>query len=562
MLNLFIIVICLFLFLILFFYFNRNRYFPAQNPAEKNLLYYFFLFILFTGILLRIININFNSFWIDELFSINMALKSSIPDIIEECRNDVHPPLFNLILFFYVKIAGDSETASRLLSAVFGILSATGVYLLATALFNSKRALAVMIMFSVAYLPVYYSQEVRSYSLLLLLAIFANYFFLKAFILTEKPVSNLKKIINMILYSVAVISLMLTHYYGITVFIFNVVFMFFYGIISNSKSDLVKKLSVPVSVFVLIALIFYFLWGYNIFQQYQRTFWPKPLDKNFFSAFPFFVMNPNLKSYFIGDVFLKMFSLLMAGFFFYYIAASFKHKIKNEPNNPEYVSILFLFFWMLIPYAVSYLQTVYSNPSISFRNLIVLSPAVIMLFFIVFEKIINFILNFLIIRLNAFKKLANNKNIFVNPLMLSLILSMLLFVKTYGYYANPSKQDIRGLIQEISVNPELNSQSTIIFTTSKTADQLNYYFKRFSHDLRISHYLAGESLQDELIKFQNEIENHRYLILLDIKNWGAESENTINYFKSNHKLITENESGGFSYFIFEKRKSSIPQQTQ
>lgn len=556
MLNLFIIIFCLFAALILFFFIKRKDFFHSDNSFEEKYLYYIFLIIVFLGILLRIINLNYNSFWIDELFSINTAKMDSVSGILDDCRNDVHPPLYQLLLHYYIKFAGDSETAARLLSAVFGILSAAGFFLLANLLFNSKKAVAMMLMFTVAYFPVYYSQEVRSYSLLLLLTIITNYFFLKAFIFPDKSESGLKKFMIPVAFSLSGILLMLTHYYGITIFIFNFAFLFLYDIIKYSIRDTQKQLLVQIPVFLFTALIYYLLWGHNIFQQYQRMFWPKPLDKNFFSAFPFFIMNPNMKNYFISDFIITAFSILMAGFFTYYILVIIKCRIKKEKDVPENLNMLFLFLWILIPYAVSYLQTVYSNPSISFRNLIIVSPAVIMIFYLLTEKSINSVLNFCKEKISLMKKYFSGKNVFVNPFMLSLILSSLLFVKTYGYYAYPSKQDIRGLIKEVSENSELYYRNPLIFTTSKTASQLNYYFKRYSSDLRIRDYLAGENLQDELIKFKDEIDNRDYLVLIDLKNWGKDSESTISYFKSYYRLILSKESEGFAFYVFELKNNS------
>ena len=218
---------------------------------------------------------------------------------------------------------------------------------------------------------------------------------------------------------------------------------------------------------------------------------------------------------------------------------------------------LFVIFWLFIPFTFSFIQSVYSNPSISFRNLIILSPAVIIMFYLVSEKSISLILNFFSNKKGLFNNLFKNlKTPFKEyTFILSLLLSVILFTKTYGYYTYASKQDIRGLIREVSEDSELYYKNPVIFSTSKTASMLNYYFERFSPKLRIKDYLAGESLQDELVKFKTDIENKDYLVLFDIKKWGNDSEVTIEYFKSNYKLISEKESDNFRYFVFSLKKN-------
>lgn len=558
MFSLFIIVILLFFLLVFYFGIKREYYFKAEDESEKNYLYSIFTLILFTAILLRIININFNSYWIDELFSINTALMNSASEVIADCRNDVHPPLYQLILHYYTKIAGDSETASRLLSAVFGIFSVAGVFMIANLLFNSGKALAVMLMFSVAYMPVYYSQEVRSYSLMLMLTIFTNYFFLKAFILDKIGNHVNKKHSHIILYCITSLLLLFTHYYGITVIIFNFVFLVFFYLIYCSFRDFLKNIILAIPYFILITSVFYFTWGYIIFHQYQRTFWPRIGDKNIFSAFVFYVLNPNLKNYFLNDILIYSFTLLMSGFFIYYLYVTVKSKLKSEKaDNTNYI-MLFIFFWMFIPYTISYLQTVYSNPSISFRNLIILSPAVIIMFYAVIEKCLTYFLQFITNKSRFLKQKYQNRKLTVNPMLLSVILSMLLFVKTYGYFSYPSKHDIRSLIKEVSEDSKKLYKNPVMFTTSKTSDQLNYYFRRFSPDLKIKSYIAGEDLQNELIKFKEDFQNHDYLVLFDLKNWGKDSELTIDYFKTNYNLISEKESEGVTCYVFELKKLRNP----
>lgn len=552
MFSLFVIVYILFLSLIFFFGIKKTKYFSAENPTEIKYFYSLFVIILFIAVLLRIINLNFNSYWIDELFSINTASFKSASEVISECREDVHPPLYQLILHYYTGFAGSSEIASRLLSAIFGILSTAGIYLITKLLFDTKKALAVMLMFSVAYMPVYYSQEVRSYSLLLMLTLFTNYFFLKAFILAEHEIKY--KILHTVFYCISSVLLMYTHYYGIPVIVFNFCFLTFCFFMQYRFGEFIKNILKTIPIYLLVAAVYYFSWGYVIAYQYQRTFWPKIGDRNIFSAFVFYVLTPNLKNYFINDLLLQFVAALMCIFLIYYFFKTVKCKFNLLPVKKYYYSMLFLLFWIFIPYVISFLQTVFSNPSISFRNLIILSPAVIIILYSIVEKSIDKILKFITERFIFLTGKFKLKYLTVNPMILSVILSMFLFVKTYGYYSYPTKHDIRSIIKEISEDYENRGDSTVMFTTSKTSDQLNYYFKRFSPKLRIKSYLAGESLENELIKFKDDFLKNDFLILFDLKNWGKDSDKSLNFFKSKYTLEMHKESEGFDVYVFDLKK--------
>ena len=86
---------------------------------------------------------------------------------------------------FYVSLKGwlglgDSEFVLRLLPALFAVVSSPALYLLARRLFGSIRAVAASALMSVNVLFVSHAQEVRGYSLSVMLATLSTLFFVKA----------------------------------------------------------------------------------------------------------------------------------------------------------------------------------------------------------------------------------------------------------------------------------------------------------------------------------------------------------------------------------------------
>lgn len=154
------------------------------------------LTILVLGIFFRFVNLDQKIFWGDEFFTslhvsgyTGLELEQgfysgqiiSIEDLqkyqsinsersllekIKSLENDVHPPLYYLILIFWSQCFGSSVAAIRSLSALISLLSFPCIYWLCLELFESSlvgwMAIAVI---AVSPFHVLYAQEARMYSL-------------------------------------------------------------------------------------------------------------------------------------------------------------------------------------------------------------------------------------------------------------------------------------------------------------------------------------------------------------------------------------------------------------
>ena len=76
------------------------------------------------GFSLRLYGITSESIWLDEAFSIQLA-KHGPFEIIRKTASDVHPPLYYLLLHFWIDLFGASEFSVRFLSLLFGFFSRT-----------------------------------------------------------------------------------------------------------------------------------------------------------------------------------------------------------------------------------------------------------------------------------------------------------------------------------------------------------------------------------------------------------------------------------------------------
>ncbi|MEJ7648529.1 MAG: glycosyltransferase family 39 protein [Nakamurella sp.] len=114
------------------------------------------------------------SIWLDEAISIQQA-QQTFPDMIEQLQqNDVHPPLFAVILWAVVHLTGDTgEFVVRLPSMIVGILVVAIGYAMARDLWDVRTARIAGLVFAVAPVMVWYSQEARMYMFWVLFALLA-----------------------------------------------------------------------------------------------------------------------------------------------------------------------------------------------------------------------------------------------------------------------------------------------------------------------------------------------------------------------------------------------------
>ena len=134
------------------------------------------LAIMLLGAVLRLHGLGFQSLWGEELASWDFSTRETISQVIGGVRSDSDPPLYFLILRFAQWIFGDSEWALRLPSAIAGWLCIPAIYLLGKRLYSEREGLIAALFIAVLWAPIYYSQEARSYSMLILLSILTTYF--------------------------------------------------------------------------------------------------------------------------------------------------------------------------------------------------------------------------------------------------------------------------------------------------------------------------------------------------------------------------------------------------
>ena len=120
---------------------------------------------------LRLYRLDFQSLWWDEGISLYLASLDLNGLVFQkDFALDLHPPLYHLLLAAWTVVAGADAFSARAFSALVGVLNVPLLYALVRRLANGRAALAASLLLAVSPVHVFYSQELRMYTLMPLLA--------------------------------------------------------------------------------------------------------------------------------------------------------------------------------------------------------------------------------------------------------------------------------------------------------------------------------------------------------------------------------------------------------
>jgi uncharacterized membrane protein len=217
---------------------------------KKKLTNLLFIFIFFVGLLLRLYNLGKYDFWYDEIVSILTAKNIGLGNIVDYGYTS-DSPLFCFLLSFWLHF-GESEFILRLLPFIFGVLSIPAIYFIGKELFDKKVGLIAAFILAISPFHIYYSQELRTYTLVTFLVLMAIYHLVR----------SLKE--NKIYYwaSFIVFTILALYSHNIVLFLIialNLFFPLFY-----------KRYKLPLRIWLIgqfLILLLYLPWLKIIFKQ-------------------------------------------------------------------------------------------------------------------------------------------------------------------------------------------------------------------------------------------------------------------------------------------------------
>ncbi|EIE00735.1 hypothetical protein LEP1GSC185_0143 [Leptospira licerasiae serovar Varillal str. VAR 010] len=322
--------------------------------SEKTIAF-IFVFLTIYGFSLRFYGLTDQSLWFDELFStIHSSNPNSLSELINDIKGDVHPPGYQILLYYWIKIFGDSDYSVRSLSASFNILSICAVS--ALYYYNIKKdkliSLSLGASLSACSILLWYSQETRSYCILASLGAIGILF---TAIYEREEKKNIKPI-AISLFLVLLLEAW-THYLGLIWSGSIIITSLGYNIF---RKDL-RKITFwfLTGVFIVISYVPWIL--YSIAESSKLRPMGHIPPAGFF--FPFTSMFP-----FFGRGFIIYFPILL-----FLTIREFIYFRKNS-------SYLFLFSIIFLYFAILFSLQIFVNlPMINERNTIIVSAAYIIL---------------------------------------------------------------------------------------------------------------------------------------------------------------------------------------
>ncbi len=145
-------------------------------------------------------------FWMDEAITTGIASHplGQIPGLL---RHDGSPPLFYVLLHFWIQGFGASETATHWLSLVFGLLTIPAGYWAGASLVSRRTGLYTATLFAFSAFLTQYADETRMYELMALLGLLATAAYIHAFIFRRRR--------YLIMFAVCLAAMLYTHSWGI-----------------------------------------------------------------------------------------------------------------------------------------------------------------------------------------------------------------------------------------------------------------------------------------------------------------------------------------------------------
>lgn len=302
------------------------------------------------GVFIRILFVNQHDFWFDEAFSYFIA-RNDLPEIIMASLSDNTPPLYYILLHFWLKL-GTTPLAMRLLSLIFGTLLIPLIYYLAKKIFDTKTGIFSAQIMAFSPLFIYFSQEARMYSMLTFLTLASVYFF---YIFYQES----KNLRSLILFTICLSLSIYTQYIASLLLIpFNLL------ILNSKKPTQIKyfscaQLAILILVFPLLLMYLKFthpaVYSTKAYMAIPATF------ASFVTASTGIIA---LRNYFQNLLVLAIVTIAIVFFGLIFLKATLKFKDKNNQT-------ILIFFWasILTLSAVSLVL-----PIFSVRSTIILAP--------------------------------------------------------------------------------------------------------------------------------------------------------------------------------------------
>jgi 4-amino-4-deoxy-L-arabinose transferase-like glycosyltransferase len=292
--------------------------------------------IVIAGLILRLYDLDGESIWVDEGQTIYLS-SHDLPQVIEESSNDNHPPLYTILLHFWMKIVPHTTFYFRLLSVIFGVLAIILIYIVGKELIDQNTGLVSAFFLAFSILHLHFSQEVRSYMLVVVLILLSYYLLIR--------LDRQSKLRILILYIIVNTFLVYTHFLGWFIILAQNIF---YAIQFPLHKDRFKHVIIADAIIVVL----YLPWLNTMlarFSDLQKEFWVS--IPTWLSIPQAFLVHAGTYTIFGMTLLLVFFILCLRSLF---VIQEGKIRIRRLNVKEKYLVLLWMWIPILIPFVLSF----------------------------------------------------------------------------------------------------------------------------------------------------------------------------------------------------------------
>jgi mannosyltransferase len=160
------------------------------------------------GVAVRFASLGVQSYHHDEVITAARVIPGDFTDMLRQVkRSESNPPLYYVLAWGWAKAFGTGEIGLRSLTALFGAATVPVAYLIGRELASERAGAVAAAVVAVNPMLVWYSQETRSYALLVFFGALALLFFVRALRARRGP--------NLALWALASALALCSHYFAV-----------------------------------------------------------------------------------------------------------------------------------------------------------------------------------------------------------------------------------------------------------------------------------------------------------------------------------------------------------
>lgn len=487
--------------------------------------YYWLMLIIVGGSVLRFTGLGVQSLWNNELTSIGVFDRDSLSSVLNAVMIHRHPPAFYILQYLLLPL-GREEWILRLPAAFFGVATVALMFYLGKSLHSVRTGLASSAMVAVLWYPIYYSQELRSYSLLLFSVVAASACLVP--IVRNQPTTSRKRLLYYLGFIFSSTLCIYTHYFGLLWV--TLVCIWWLLLAMKNKEKRIGCLSSCLCIAVLYAP-----WIVSMMRQagIGTDYWIPQRTSSFAWEL--------LRQFFNQAGGLVVFSILL--YLFPLISKAYYKVTKKQPFSFNWKPDLsqtgwILGLWITVPYLVALLFSITIAPIMTFRNFIVILPAVYLLFVYRVESLI-----------------ASRK---INTALYAILISFSFYDLTIvkNYYTKPSKDQYREAVSFVIKNDKEYKNSAVIASVFASVE-FDHYFRTMGNDRRVDIKASEISDIQRIDDYLKDQPREYYWFLSGFRKPNPE---LVSHMKKNLELIHEEKFLGVTTMLFAKKgiKNDVP----